>query len=942
MGDDVVVEPMEISPREAEVLTAVGDHMSNAQIAHRLHISVRTVESHVSSLLRKLGVADRRALAGLAGRTAQASAATGRFTGIPDGRTTFVGRSRDRDVALERLAQARLVTLLGPGGVGKTRLAAAVAESAAPSYPAGGAFVDLVPVRAGFLVPTVAGALGITERPPRSLEDAVVERLGVGRSLIVLDNCEHLVEELGPFVERVLSECADTTILATSRQRLGLTGEHVAPVRPLPLDSDAERLFLDRALAVSPDFAADPSAVTRICARLDGMPLAIELAAARSASLGAEGLLAALDEQLRLLTGGRQADERHRSLRAVIGWSYDLLDEDERALFRRLSVFVGGFDLTAAQATSPGATRGEVADLIGRLVDKSLVVHRGAGPGRWRLLGAIGAYGQEQLADAGEADAVRRRHLEWAAVTAAALEARIGGVWEPEFGDVADDLRAALAGTEPVPNATAHGLARSLAHLTFARRFFVEARGHYRTAADRAGDVVAAGRDLRDAAEAAVIVSDGPAAFGLLLDAAERARVAGDNNARAAALARAVIITVRYPAGFRTEVTSERLSELLREATAVRDGRRGNAAADADPATAALLATAHAWHEPGGPTIALSRTAVEAARRANDPALIAAALDVLGAAAVHAGRFREAHRIVDERMRIVATLAAHEPTGAAEITDAYHVAASAALAAGDLPAARTAVQRSRRHDPIGGHPYLSAPKLVRVLALSGRFDEASDAAQTLWDNWVRDGSPAMAWMSSALAAAGLGHGLRDDGRFGLWRSRALTVAGCDDPTGCPDLMAIMAFVEARIATHSGDVDRAGVLVERADAKFPERWWEGFAQAAGAELAVVAGLPDAAARLARTEPLAAQHRWAAACMARARGRLERNPVAIAEALTRWEQLDARFERACTLLLLPDREPEGQAELRDLGCPPPAGLDHAPAPRRTGQSRSSPSA
>jgi DNA-binding CsgD family transcriptional regulator len=215
MRDHVVVESTEVSPREAEVLAAVGEHLSNAQIAHRLHISVRTVESHVSSLLRKLGVADRRALAGLAERAAQPSSLGGRLTGIPDSRTTFVGRSRDTDVALERLAQARLVTLLGPGGVGKTRLAAAVAESAAPSYPAGGAFVDLVPVRAGFVVPAVAGGLGVTERPPRSLEDAVIERLGVGRSLIVLDNCEHLVDEVGRFVERVLSACPDTTICST-------------------------------------------------------------------------------------------------------------------------------------------------------------------------------------------------------------------------------------------------------------------------------------------------------------------------------------------------------------------------------------------------------------------------------------------------------------------------------------------------------------------------------------------------------------------------------------------------------------------------------------------------------------------------------------------------------------------------------------------------------
>jgi hypothetical protein len=398
-----------------------------------------------------------------------------------------------------------------------------------------------------------------------------------------------------------------------------------------------------------------------------------------------------------------------------------------------------------------------------------------------------------------------------------------------------------------------------------------------------------------------------------LLDAAGRARADGERTSRAAALAQAVIVAVRYPAGFRGEVTPERRAELLREATATADG---------DPVAAALLAAARAWHERGPAAAGLSRTAVEAARRTDDPALIAAALDALGAATLDAGRFREAHRILEERMRVVATLAAHEPVGAAEITDGYHVAASAALAAGDLPAARGAARRARLHDPIGGHPYLAAPKLVRIRTLSGRFDEAADAAQTLWDNWVRDGAPAMAWMATAVAAAALVHGLRDDGRYELWRSRAVTVAGGAEPDANPELMAVMAFVEARIATHSGDLGGAGTLVDRAGADFPERGWEGYARAAGAELAVVAGHPDAAERLARIGPLAAEHRWAAACLARARGRLERDPGAIARALAGWEELGARFERACTLLLLPGREPEGRAELRALGCPPPA--------------------
>jgi hypothetical protein len=290
-------------------------------------------------------------------------------------------------------------------------------------------------------------------------------------------------------------------------------------------------------------------------------------------------------------------------------------------------------------------------------------------------------------------------------------------------------------------------------------------------------------------------------------------------------------------------------------------------------------------------------------------------------AAVHAGRFHEAHRIAAERMRVVASLAADEPTGAVEITDAYHVAASAAVAAGDLPAARTAVERARRHDPVGAHPYLSAPRLIRVHTLSGRFDEASDAARMLWDSWERDGSAGMAWMSSAFAATALVHGLRNDGQDDVWRSRAQRVSGRDAGDDDPDLMAVMAFVDAQIAMHAGDVAGAGRLVERTDADFPERWWEGYARAAGAELAVIAGLRDAAERLAQLEPLAAEHRWAAACLIRARGRLEDDHAAIAEALAGWELLGARFERACTLLLLPGSEREGLAELRALGCPPP---------------------
>ncbi len=190
--------------------------------------------------------------------------------------------------------------------------------------------------------------------------------------------------------------------LVTTRERLGIAGERLVAIEPLPLASDAVALFLDRAAQVDPGFDAEASILADLCARLDGLPLAIELAAARSAALGADGLLAAVESYPRLLSGGRGTDQRHQSLRAVIGWSHDLLDEEARVLFRRLAIFAGSFDLDA------------VADVLGRLVDKSLVLHERTA-GRWRLLDTIRAFAADQLDTSAERDEIQDRHLRWAA-----------------------------------------------------------------------------------------------------------------------------------------------------------------------------------------------------------------------------------------------------------------------------------------------------------------------------------------------------------------------------------------------------------------------------------------------------------------------------------------------------------------------------------------------
>lgn len=871
------------------MLAAIGDHRSNAQIAHALHISVRTVESHVSSLLRKYGVADRRELAEL---IAPVGAAAERMPpgvhGVPAARTTFVGREDERRWLVDALGTARLVTLLGPGGMGKTRLAAVVAAE----YPAPGAFVDLVPVRPGLVTRAVAAALDVTEQPGTTLDRAIADRLGTGRTLLVLDNCEHLAEEVGEVAGRLLADGPGLVVLATSRERLGVPGEHTLALPPLT--TDAERLFLDRARAVEPGFSGEVGALV---AGLDGMPLAIELAAARVGSLGLDGLRSALDDRLRSLSGARGADPRHRSLRAVIDWSHDLLDESERRLFRRLSVFAGGFDLDAACATSPELGRGEVADLAGRLADKSLTVRRG---GRWRMLETIRLYAAEQLGD-DERHQLAPRYLRWAVATAGRLEGVLESLvdhgdvsWRPGFDDVAADLRAALAATPAEPDPVAHRLARSLAHLTFARRNLTESRSFYLAAADRAEDPLTAAEDLRSTAYVDQAVADGPAAVEHLLAAA--AKAVADDNVRAAILAMAVISVNRYPAGPLYELPAERTADLLREAEHLADPDDPD-----DPSTTALVLAARAWDRGArriGVDPELAAAAVAAARRSGDPVLIAGALDGLVVHAGGAGRMRDARAYAIERLALLDPLPRHEPYAAAEITDAYWVASTTAVATGDLPAA-LAIAEGSDGDPATAHPYVALPRQIRVYALLGRFDDAIAQAELLWERWHRDGEPPMEWMASAFAMASAVHGLTGTGERALWLERGWRSAGVDTPT----MAASAAFADALVAVHTGDTTDAQAMIERAFADFDEKWWQPYARASGAELAVVAGLPDAESRIAQASPSAAENDWAAATLTRATARLTNDATALRTAAQAFAHLQATYEQARTTALLP---------------------------------------
>ena len=387
---------------------------------------------------------------------------------LPPPRTSFVGRERELVEIKRELAMTSLLTLTGAGGTGKTRLALELARELAPAYQDGAWLVELAGLSEPGLVPNeVAGTLGVRDQPGRPLLNALVDVLRSKEMLLILDNCEHLIEACAGLSQALLGSCPGLRIVATSREPLVTGVETSRVVPPLSVPGSKEptvedlgryasaRLFVERARHRNPTFTLIPQNtqdVAQVCRKLDGIPLAIELTAARMDVLALEQITERLDRPLGILTGGSQPMEpRHRTLRATLRWSYELLSEPEQRLFATLSVFAGGFSLEAAEAVGESIEQTDVLESFLALVDKSLVVAApiGGGAVRYRMLEPIRQYGLEHLEGSGEAEEVRRRHAEFFLALTEEAEPKLRGPRQGEWlGRLEldhDNFRAALS-----------------------------------------------------------------------------------------------------------------------------------------------------------------------------------------------------------------------------------------------------------------------------------------------------------------------------------------------------------------------------------------------------------------------------------------------------------------------------------------------------------------
>ncbi|GAB3974184.1 LuxR C-terminal-related transcriptional regulator [Plantactinospora veratri] len=926
-----------ISAREAEVLSLLGEHLSNAEIGGRLFISVRTVETHVSALLRKLGAPDRRALAQIAAEWSRAARGGEVASGLPAPVTSFVGRVRERAALAGAVTAYRQVSAVGPGGVGKTRLALAVAAEVAGDFADGVWFVDLVPVTDPAMVGSaVAAAVGIGEQQGRGIDESVLTALADRHALLVLDNCEHVRDGVAPFLERLLAGCPRLTVLATSRARLMVPFERVHPVAPLSLtgdgESDAVALLLDRAAAVGWPLAPQQhDRAVEICRRLDGVALAIELAAARLPTLGLDGLTDLLSDQLRL-TGGARADDRHRSVRAMLDWSDALLEPADRTLLHRIAVFVAPFTVDAAGQVAGFAPiePAEVADGLARLTEQSLLtLAPSAGGTRYRTLEPVRQYGIEQLTGAGEIAAVRARHLRWSVSSATALAAGVrpaDGPWRAGFDAVADDLRAALGWAAQLPGhrADAYRLAVCLAELAFTRNLVGESQQRYEQAAALTDDLAGTAAALRSAAAVAGCWLNGDDMYRLHRAAADAARRAGDSRGAARDLATAATVAYRFSGVFTQVPPPAEPAALLRAAREL----AGDDPADAAVALAEAAVLTDAFGSDQGPaentvsdTLAAASRAVELARRAGDPLTASAALDALAGAQSWAGDSFASAATARSRVELL-TSAPVTPATTLELTDALVSGIDTSLGVGDLARARRWARQLADLPLLAEVGHYATSWLLMVDALAGDVPAVLAASRRFLEAWERTGRLRAPRLGVAAASVAMVHGLRGDES-----ARAEWLAIADQLGSTPERSTGYGAVhDALVLLHQG---RAEAALDRVAAEPEQVWkwvtwiWLHWYVALRAEAAALTGHPEARPRIAAARATVTGNPIASAQVDRAEALLDGDRDRVLGTAATFDATGCRYQWARTLVLAGgEHAATGAAALAELGVAPAA--------------------
>ncbi len=513
ISESPLIEPL--TPREREILGLLADGLTNREIADRLYLSHETIKWYNKQLYGKLGVSNRTQAAAMAQDHVLEESQEPAFSrqaaqakhDLPAPLTSFVGRQRELDELASLLKQSRLLTLTGPAGTGKTRLALQLAAQIAEDFGDGVTFTELAPLKDSALVPgAVARSLGVEEIEGQPIVESLKDYLRKRTLLLIVDNFEHVIEST-PLVDELLSDCPGLKIMVTSREALGLYGEQEYPVAPLALPNldrpeppvklsqyEAVSLFLQRARAVRPDFDLtdeNANAVAEICVRLDGLPLAIELAAARAWILSPQLLLEQLESRLTAFRSQPHGQpERHVTLLTAIAWSYELLDEGEQLLFARLSVFRGGCSIEAARDICAHQLPIDIVPGLESLLRKNLLrqVEGAGGELRFDMLETIHEYARDQLDELGKTPELRSGHAEYFAVLVEQMRAASRGgpdqlrrleQLETEHDNIRAALEWSLDSDNPIPGLRLVG---GLGHFWFRKGHYAEAR-HWTSAA---------------------------------------------------------------------------------------------------------------------------------------------------------------------------------------------------------------------------------------------------------------------------------------------------------------------------------------------------------------------------------------------------------------------------------------------------------------------------